>query len=124
MGTYSEGKNMTRQQRQHLGAAVQKIMEYRGVSPRSIQLRYAPARGPLSPSAIYRLLKGEDEQITDAKLRKLDGMLDLPANTLIAIYHADEDGARRLAFENEAMRQFILDQMVTPGVAKKVRRAR
>lgn len=117
----------TQADRKRLGDVLEAVLEYRGYSANSIQAKYAPARGPFAKSTLYRILRGKDPLLPPGKLRKLDGMLDLGAGASAAILAGDTAAVERHPFpgpDAAALRALILDQMVTPGVAKKVRRAR
>lgn len=117
----------TQADRRRLGTVVKSVLEARGYSANSVQAKYAPARGPFAKSTLYRIERGEDDLLTPGKLRKLDSMLDLGAGACAAVLNGDTAAVQAHPFpggDAEAIRALILDLMVTPGVAKKVRRAR
>lgn len=108
---------------ERLGRVVKRLVAYRGwSSPEALDMSYRPRKAPVSGGTIRRIAAGtwtgaaNDEELF---LVRLAGMLNLPLSTLELVYAGDVAGVERLAFEDEALRQFILDAMKPPETGRK-----
>lgn len=102
-----------------LGRVVLQLIAYRGwTSPEAFDQSYRPGKAPVGGATMRRIatakyenLDSDDGQLT---LTRLSGMLRVPLTTLELVYKGDRAGLERLAFEDDAMRQYVLDQMDEP----------
>lgn len=105
----------TAAQRETLGRVVVKLLAYRGASPESVTRNYPGGDPPLAASTIRRIIQTNDPHLDDPrgelKLLRLSGMLGVPPATLSLVYAGDISGVRKLAFADEALKQFIIDEM-------------
>jgi hypothetical protein len=103
-----------------LARVVTQLIAYRGwTSPEAFDQSYRPGKAPVGgatmrriASAKYGNIDSEDGQLT---LTRLSGMLRVPLMTLALVYRGDRAGIERLAFDDDALRQFVLDQMNEPS---------